>query len=68
MIANPPAIFGIPIDFLLFAATLAGVALLHHHVLKVALTGLVTITLYKPAVLAVRCRPGCGRVAIPSGP
>jgi Na+/H+ antiporter NhaD/arsenite permease-like protein len=47
LIANPPAVFGIPIDFLLFAATLTGVALLHHHVLKVALTGLFTITLYK---------------------
>jgi Na+/H+ antiporter NhaD/arsenite permease-like protein len=45
--ANPPALFGLPIDFLLFAATLTGVALLHHHVLKVALTGLATITLYK---------------------
>jgi Na+/H+ antiporter NhaD/arsenite permease-like protein len=42
-----PAVAGIPIDFILFAFTLAGVALLHHHVLKVALTGLVTITLYK---------------------
>jgi len=45
--ATPPALFGIPIDFLLFAATLVGVALLHHHVLKVAVTGLATITLYK---------------------
>jgi Na+/H+ antiporter NhaD/arsenite permease-like protein len=45
--ATPPALFGIPLDFLLFAATLAGVALLHHHVLKVAVTGLATITLYK---------------------
>jgi Na+/H+ antiporter NhaD/arsenite permease-like protein len=42
-----PSIAGVPIDFILFAATLIGVALLHAHVLKVALTGLVTITLYK---------------------
>ena len=42
-----PSIAGIPIDFILFAATLIGVALLHQHVLKVALTGLATITLYK---------------------
>ena len=47
MPVNPPALFGIPIDFMLFAATLTGVALLHQHVLKVAVTGLVTITLYK---------------------
>jgi Na+/H+ antiporter NhaD/arsenite permease-like protein len=40
-------IAGIPLDFVLFALTLTGVALLHHHVLKVAVTGLVVITLYK---------------------
>ena len=37
----------IPIDFILFALTLVGVALLHHRTLEVALTGLVVITLYK---------------------
>ena len=31
-----------PVDFILFALTLLGVALFHHHTLKVALTGLVT--------------------------
>jgi Na+/H+ antiporter NhaD/arsenite permease-like protein len=40
-------VFGIPIDFILFALTLLGVALFHHHTLKVALTGLATIVLYK---------------------
>lgn len=38
---------GIPIDFVLFALTLLGVAVFHHHTLKVALTGLAAITLYK---------------------
>jgi len=42
-----PHIFGIPVDFILFAATLLGVALFHHHTLYVALTGLVVISLYK---------------------
>ena len=42
-----PALFGIPVDFILFAMTLMGVALFHHHTLYVALTGLATITLYK---------------------
>jgi Na+/H+ antiporter NhaD/arsenite permease-like protein len=42
-----PSVAGIPIDFILFACTLAGVALFHHHVLKIALTGLAVITLYK---------------------
>ena len=31
---------GVPIDFVLFALTLAGVALFHHHTLQVALIGL----------------------------
>jgi len=42
-------LFGIPVDFILFALTLLGVALLHHHTLAVALTGLAAITLYKLA-------------------
>jgi len=37
----------IPIEFLLFAFTLLGVALLHRRTLEVAAAGLVTITLYK---------------------
>ncbi len=40
-------IAGIPFDFFLFGLTLLGVALFHHHVLKVALIGLAVITLYK---------------------
>ena len=38
---------GIPLDFILFALTLLGVALFHNYTLYVGLTGLVTITLYK---------------------
>lgn len=38
---------GIPLDFILFALTLLGVALFHHQTLYVALTGLAVITLYK---------------------
>ncbi len=41
------SIAGVPVDFILFAFTLLGVALFHHHTLYVALTGLVVITLYK---------------------
>jgi len=37
----------IPPDFFLFAVTLICVALFHRHTLKVALAGLVTVTLYK---------------------
>ncbi len=38
---------GIPLDFILFALTLLGVALFHNYTLYVGLTGLATITLYK---------------------
>ncbi len=44
---DPPTVLGIPFDFILFALTLLGVALFHHHTLQVALTGLGTIALYK---------------------
>ncbi len=42
-----PAVFGIPLDFILFACTLLGVALFHGHTLRVALTGLASIVIYK---------------------
>jgi Na+/H+ antiporter NhaD/arsenite permease-like protein len=38
---------GIPLDFVLFALTLLGVALFHHHTLRVAVTGMVVIAAYK---------------------
>ena len=37
----------IPVEFLLFAFTLLGVALWHHRTLEIAASGLVAITLYK---------------------
>jgi Na+/H+ antiporter NhaD/arsenite permease-like protein len=37
----------VPVEFILFALTLAGVALFHRHTLRVAVIGLVAITLYK---------------------
>ena len=45
--ADLPSVFGIPVDFILFALTLLGVALFHHHTLRVALTGLSVIVIYK---------------------
>ncbi len=47
MIGNAPSVAGIPLDFILFALTLVGVALFHHHTLRVAVTGLLVITAYK---------------------
>jgi Na+/H+ antiporter NhaD/arsenite permease-like protein len=45
-VAHGPAVFGIPVAFILFALTLLGVAIFHHQTLRVALTGLAVITLY----------------------
>jgi Na+/H+ antiporter NhaD/arsenite permease-like protein len=47
VIAAACAALGVPIDFVLFGLTLAGVALFHHHTLQVALIGLAAILLYK---------------------
>ena len=50
--SNPGAaggveITGVPLEFVLFALTLAGVALLHRHSLQVALVGLASVVIYK---------------------
>jgi Na+/H+ antiporter NhaD/arsenite permease-like protein len=45
-VAAPP-LAGTPIDFILFALVLLGVATLHHHALKVALIGALVISLYQ---------------------
>ena len=37
----------IPVDFILFALTLVGVAVFHHRTLQVALMGVTVIALYK---------------------
>ncbi len=42
-----PTVAGIPMDFILFGATLIGVALFHNRVLLVASSGLLVIILYK---------------------
>src|SRR3954451_7461373 len=44
---EPLYLLGIPVDFILFALTLIGVALLHHYTLQVALTGLAAIVAYE---------------------
>lgn len=53
-----PLVFGIPVDFILFGLTLLGVAVFHHHTLRVALTGLVTISLYKILFTGFKTGPG----------
>jgi Na+/H+ antiporter NhaD/arsenite permease-like protein len=54
---------GVPVDFVLFALILAGVALFHHHTLQVALIGLAVILAYKLAFTGFKTGPGFGGLA-----
>jgi Na+/H+ antiporter NhaD/arsenite permease-like protein len=56
----PPELFGIPVDFVIFATILLGVALFHHHTLAVALTGLSVLIAYKLAFTGFNTGPGLG--------
>ena len=56
--SESPALIGIPVDFILFALTLLGVALFHRHTLQVALAGLTAIVLYKLAVTGFKTGAG----------
>jgi Na+/H+ antiporter NhaD/arsenite permease-like protein len=58
--AAGPAVAGIPLEFILFAFTLLGVALFHHHTLAVALTGLASISLYKLLFTGFKTGAGLG--------
>jgi Na+/H+ antiporter NhaD/arsenite permease-like protein len=58
IIGTAAAALGVPVDFVLFGLTLAGVALFHHHTLQVALTGLGVITLYKLGFTGFKTGPG----------
>ena len=63
LIAAVLAVFGVPLDFVLFGLTLAGVALFHHHTLQVALTGLAVIVIYKLGFTGFKTGPGLGGLA-----
>ena len=63
MTASLPAVAGIPVDFILFALTLLGVALFHHHTLRVAVVGLFVITSYKLAFTGIHGVPGLAGLA-----
>ena len=57
---EPILLFGIPVDFILFALTLLGVALFHRHTLPVALTGLAAIVVYKLVFTGFKFGAGLG--------
>ncbi len=58
------AALGVPVDFVLFALTLVGVALFHEQVLQVALTGLAVIVLYKLVFTGFKTGAGFGGLAL----
>jgi Na+/H+ antiporter NhaD/arsenite permease-like protein len=60
VVAGACAALGVPVDFVLFGLTLAGVALFHHHTLQVALVGLGVIVLYKLGFAGFKTGPGFG--------
>src|SRR6185503_5925988 len=60
MVMEPILVFGIPVDFILFALTLLGVALFHHKTLQVALAGLAAIIVYKLAFTGFKFGAGLG--------
>ena len=50
--------FNIPVDFVLFAVTLIGVAVFHRHTLRIASIGFVTISIYKIIFTGFKTGPG----------
>ena len=60
---EPLLVLGIPIEFILFALTLLGVALFHRHTLPVALAGLGTVIAYKLAFTGFKYGAGLGGLA-----
>jgi Na+/H+ antiporter NhaD/arsenite permease-like protein len=62
--AEPVFVFGIPVDFILFALTLIGVAIFHHKTLQVALAGLAAIVVYKLAFTGFKFGPGLAGLAL----
>ena len=57
-LAARPSVAGIPLDFGLFALVLLGVAMFHHHTMKVALGGALVITLYQLLVTGFKAGTG----------
>ena len=62
--AQGPTVAGIPVGFILFALTLVGVAIFHHHTLRVGLIGLTVITVYKLLFTGFSGVPGFTGLAV----
>ncbi len=53
----------VPLDFVLFALVLLGIALFHHYTFQVAVAGLVVVTAYKVLVTGLKTGPGLAGLA-----
>ena len=60
-------LFGIPLEYIFFALTLLGIALLHSYSFQVAMTGLVSVSLYKVLVTGFAEGAGFGGLAVHLG-
>src|SRR5918998_4283394 len=58
-----PALFGVPVEFILFGLMLAAIAVFHRHVLPIAAAGLVVIVGYEWVVTAFPTGTGAGALA-----
>ncbi|HUQ27605.1 MAG TPA: citrate transporter [Usitatibacter sp.] len=64
MPAHSPVMLGpVPVDFILFALILLGIAFLHRHTLQVAVGGLIAVTIYKLAFTGFAQGPGLAGLA-----
>jgi Na+/H+ antiporter NhaD/arsenite permease-like protein len=66
-LTEPILIFGVPFEFVLFALTLLGIALLHRHTLPIALVGLGVIAGYKLAFTGFKDGPGLAGLGLHLG-
>ena len=61
---DPILVFGVPVDFVLFALTLLSIALFHRHTLPIALAGLGIIIAYKLAFTGFKDGAGLAGLAV----
>jgi Na+/H+ antiporter NhaD/arsenite permease-like protein len=61
---TPLYLLGVPVDFILFGLLLIGVAIFHHHTLRVALAGLAVIATYKLIFTGFKFGTGLGGLAL----
>jgi Na+/H+ antiporter NhaD/arsenite permease-like protein len=62
-VSSAPINLPIPFEFVLFGLTLVGVAIFHHHTLRVSVIGLAAISLYKLFFTGFKFGPGVAGLA-----